>query len=271
MRHRPGRRTSTHRRKPDDRRRGPSPARGPERKPPVHGVARWISKFGLMSRAEAERCVLAGRVAVNGVRTLDPERPTNPERDTVSIDGRPLRAARKVYLAMNKPAGCITTAKDPLGRPTAYDLLPPGAGSLQAVGRLDADTSGLLLFTNDTDFAARVADAGGGVEKVYVARIGGRLRPEDARRFESGVELDGTVTRPARCRVLESDERAARVEVTLTEGRNRQVRRMWEALGYPVLELERVRVGPVTLTGLAPGRTRPLDEFERTVILLEEH
>jgi pseudouridine synthase len=231
-------------------------------------VARWISKFGVLSRAEAERRVRAGRVRLNGARVLDPDRPCHPGRDRIELDGRPLRPARRIYLAMHKPAGCITTAHDPEGRPTVHDLLPRRAEGAQAVGRLDADTSGLLLFTSDTSFAARVTDSAGGVEKVYEARVSGKVTPDEARRFEQGIVLDGRATLPARCRVLEAGDRSTRVEVTLTEGRNRQVRRMWKALGHTVIALHRTRIGPIQLGDLPPGRTRRLTEVERAWILL---
>ena len=231
-----------------------------------HGLARWLSKFGLMSRTEAEQCVLQGRVALNGKITKDPERAAHPELDRILLDGRPLKPARRIYLAMNKPEGYITTSQDPAGRRTAYELLPPNAARTQAVGRLDADTSGLLIFTNDTEFAARITDGKGDVEKVYVARLRGRLDPRDRLRFERGVELDGQMTRAARCNLLESGEESTCVELTILEGRNRQIRRMWEILGYAVLELQRVRVGPISLGNLPVGRTRPISEYERATL-----
>jgi pseudouridine synthase len=232
----------------------------------VHGVARWLAKYGLMSRSEAERSVAAGRVSVNGKVTTNPDRPCHPERDKIAVDGKPLRPARRVFLAMHKPAGCITAASDPCDRPTVHDLLPPGTARVQAVGRLDLDTSGLLLFTNDSEFAARITDGKGGVEKVYVARVRGRLSQAALRRFETGIDLDGKPTLPARLKVLESDERSTLVEVTITEGRNRQVRRMWDSLGHPVLDLHRTRIGPISLGDLAPGRTRAISEFERATL-----
>jgi len=220
-----------------------------------------------MSRSEAERCVRAGRVSLNGKILRDPERPCHPERDEILVDRKPIRSARKIYLAMNKPVGYITTARDPEGRSTAYDLLPPGTPKVQAVGRLDADTSGLLLFTNDTEFAARITQGSGGVEKIYEARLRGDLRPQDAARFAAGIELDGQLTLPARCSIIEKAEESTRVELAITEGRNRQIRRMWDALGYEVLTLERKRIGPISLGGLPSGRVRPVSEFERATLL----
>jgi 23S rRNA pseudouridine2605 synthase len=239
-----------------------------EEKRVVHGVARWISKFGLMSRTEAERCVAAGRVALNGKQVLDPERACHPDRDRILVDGHPLKPARRIYIAMNKPTGYITTASDPHGRRTVHELLPPGTGPVQAVGRLDSDTSGLLLFTNDTELAARITDGHRGVEKVYEARLQGRVDEKDRRRFERGVELDGKMTLPARCKILESGDDSTRVELTITEGRNRQIRRMWDIIGRPVLELKRTRIGPISLGGLPLGRTRPVSEFERATLIV---
>ena len=231
-----------------------------------HGVARWISKFGILSRAEAERRVESGRVLLNGRVVRDPDRACHPEVDLILLDGKPLRAVRKIYLALHKPTGYITTANDPEDRPTVYELLPQNAGKVEAVGRLDADTSGLLLFTNDTSFAARVTDSAGHVEKVYEARLKGSLRPEDARRFETGVVLDGKPTRRARCKVLEQHGGSTRVELVLTEGRNRQIRRMWDQIGYDVIELKRTRIGSISLGDLPPGRARRLSEFERVTL-----
>lgn len=231
----------------------------------THGLARWISKFGLMTRTEAERAVLAGRVIVNGRPERNPERPCNPERDEVVVDGKRLRRFHRIYLAMNKPRGAITEAKASHGRPAVYDLLPPSARGVQTVDHIDAETSGLLLFTNDTAFAARIAEAGA-VEKAYRARLRGALKAEDEERFERGVEIEGWKTRPAMCRVIEYGADSTLVEVALVEDRNRQVRRMWEVLGYAVLDLERTRIGPIELGTLASGRTRPISEYERVMV-----
>jgi pseudouridine synthase len=220
-----------------------------------------------MSRTQAAARVRAGRVTVNGRRVLDPEHPSDPSRDCILLDGRPLRPARKLYLAMHKPLGTITSARDPEGRATVYDLLPPRSGSVQAVGRLDADSSGLLLFTNDTAFAAWVTDHASGVEKVYEARLEGRVEPSAARRFAEGIVLDGRRTLPARLKLLERSADSTLVEVALTEGRNRQVRRMWEGLGHRVLALKRIAIGPVRLGRLPPGKVRPLRERELAALV----
>jgi pseudouridine synthase len=227
-----------------------------------HGLARWLSKYGLASRSEARAMVKAGRVEVDGRVARDPELLCHPGRQRVLVDGKPLREARRIYLVLHKPVGYVTTARDPEGRPTAYDLLPPGTPRVHAAGRLDADSSGLLLFTNDTGLAARVTEGGGRVEKEYLVSVRGRLRPEDASRFEKGILLEGRKTRPARCEIVELRNGATVVRVVLREGRNRQIRKMFDLLGHPVVSLHRERVGPIRLLGLAAGGTRRLTRAE---------
>jgi pseudouridine synthase len=192
----------------------------------------------------------------------DPEHPCHPERNWILVDGKPLRAEPKIYIALHKPVGYVTTARDPQGRPTAYDLLPAGTPRVQAAGRLDADSSGLLVFTNDTDLASSLTEAGRSVEKEYLVTVRGSLDPEDAARFERGVLLDGRRTRRARCEILDRANGTTTARVVLREGRNRQIRRMFELLGYPVVGLHRERVGAIRLGGLEAGRTRPLTRAE---------
>jgi len=236
--------------------------RNPRERAP-HGLARWLSKYGLASRAEAERWVREGRVALNGRIVRDPYKVCLPSVEEIQIDGKPVRTAPRIYLALHKPKGYVTTSRDPEGRPTAYDLVPRENRNVHAVGRLDKDTSGLLLFTNDTHFAARVTEAEDGVEKEYIARVKGTVSPATASSFSTGVLLDGRLTLPAECTLLGADAGSTRVRVVLTEGRNRQVRRMWEILGHPVVELKRVRIGPIRLGRLPEGKTRPLTAAER--------
>ncbi len=232
-----------------------------------HALARWLSKYGLASRSEARAMVKEGRVSIDGRVVRDPELPCHPERSRILVDGKPIRAARKIYIVLNKPVGHVTTARDPEGRPTAYDLLPAGLPRVQAAGRLDADSSGLLVFTNDTNLASLITEAGGAVEKEYIVTVRGHLRLEDAARFDEGVLLDGRRTRPARCEILEREEETTTARIVLREGRNRQIRRMFELLGYPVVSLHRERVGAIRLGELESGRSRSLTraELERTL------
>ena len=161
----------------------------------------------------------------------------------------------------------MTTARDPQGRPTAYDLLPSGTPLVQAAGRLDADSSGVLVFTNDTDFAALLTESGGRIDKEYVVRVRGRVSSEEVSRFEEGLLLDRRKTRPARCEILERGAGTTLLRVVLREGRNRQIRRMFELLGHSVESLHRIRVGPIRLSDLPPGRTRSLTYSERSAAM----
>ena len=227
-------------------------------------LAKYLASAGVASRRASEEIVRAGRVTVAGSVVTDPARDVD-ERDRVAIDGQPVRppAGRLVY-AVNKPAGVVSTARDPQGRRTVVSLVP-GEHRLFPVGRLDADSTGLILLTNDGDLANRLTHPRFEVPKTYRVRVGnppvGRRALE---RLRTGVELDDGPTAPARVRRLEPDA----LELTVHEGRKRQVRRMCEAVGHPVRELERVAFGPLPLGRLAPGgyrllRPRELDALAR--------
>jgi 23S rRNA pseudouridine2605 synthase len=247
--------------------RPPKRTRRPPPAPRGHGLARCLSKLGFASRADAARLVAAGRVTVGGRVIRDPDRRTDPARETIAVDNRPVRAVQPIYLAMHKPVGPITTWSDERGRRTVYDLLPPLASWVFPVGRLDAETSGLLLFTNDTRVGEALTGARYRVEKRYEVLARGVLAEEDIARLRAGIEIAGEGgerlrTLPARCEVLERRPGATRLSLAIREGKNRQVRRMLAALGHPVLALHRTHVGPVALGALAPGATRPLTAEE---------
>jgi 23S rRNA pseudouridine2605 synthase len=231
----------------------------------THGLVRWISKFGFASRTEATRLVTAGRVTVDGRVERDPERRTDPDVEAIAVDGRILTRRQPLYLAMNKPAGAITTYSDELNRRTVYDFLPDLDGWVFPIGRLDAQTTGLLLFTNDTRLGDVLTNERYHVDKRYEALVEGTLEESAAARLERGIEIaveerGRYVTRPARCQVLArlADPPATRIALTIREGKNRQVRKMLQEVGHPVLELKRTRIGPVALGGLPIGQTRPL-------------
>ena len=222
---------------------------------------RILSKAGLGSRTEARRWIAGGRVAVNGRIVVDPSRWIDPKRDRVTFDGRQLRAAEKTYLLLYKPKGYLTTYEDPGGRKTVYDLLPRDR-YLFPVGRLDLDTSGLLVMTNDSRFAERLTNPLHEVAKTYRVKASTHLDDEQLERLRSGVHLSDGPTRPARVvRVRESGGRTV-FEITITEGRNRQVRRMVEALDAKVLKLVRVASGPLRIGDLPIGAVRPLTAAE---------
>ena len=232
-------------------------------------LARALSKFGVCSRAEAEHWIAAGRVSVDGEVVLWPARRIDPRRHQVKVDGRAVGDdAERVVLALHKPAGYVTTRVEPGGRPTVYDLLEGVGRWVFPVGRLDRDSSGLLIVTNDHRLGQRLTDPEHHVPKSYHARVDGVPDAAALGVLRAGVALgDGTRTRPARVRSLGSGRDGAWLEIVLTEGKNRQVRRMCAAVGHEVRELVRVRIGGLELGDLAAGQWRPLGAED--VALLE--
>jgi pseudouridine synthase len=211
--------------------------------------------------------VRAGRVRVNGALILDPEAWFDPERDEFAVDGRPLARRVRLYVALHKPRGYMTTRSDPDGRPTVYDLLGQVDAWLVPVGRLDLDTSGLLLFTNDTQFADRVTSPDSHVPKTYRIEASPRLSAEAFARLERGLTLHDGPTRPARVDKIRQRGPASIFELTITEGRNRQVRRMVKEVGSRVEKLARIAIGPLALGTLASGAHRALTEAEVRALL----
>jgi pseudouridine synthase len=233
-------------------------------KRPLKTLERVLSKAGMGSRTDARAWIHAGRVTVNGQATRDPDRWVDLERDRVRLDGKPLQPRERMYVLLNKPTGYLTTCRDPAGRPTVYDLVAEVGTFLSPVGRLDLDTSGMLLMTNDTRFAERVTNPGSHVPKTYVVETSATLSDEQLQRLRAGIELSDGPTRPAVVRRLGDSAAGTGFEITLTEGRNRQVRRMVEALGARVVTLARVRVGSVHLGRLQRGKWRLLTREEVT-------
>jgi pseudouridine synthase len=228
---------------------------------------RALSKSGVASRAEARRWIAAGRAKVNGRACDDPDRWVDLDRDRIFLDGRPLQPAPRLYLALHKPRGVLTTRVDPQGRPTVFDLLPPSGRYLFTVGRLDLDSSGLLLLTNDGRFADHVAGPEHGVPKTYVVKVSRRLSDGELERLRRGIDLRDGPTRPAEVRRLRDPGGHTVFKIILSEGRNRQVRRMVEALGADVIRLERTAIGPLRLEDLPPGKARPLTPGEVRALL----
>jgi 23S rRNA pseudouridine2605 synthase len=216
-------------------------------------LAKHLAHAGVASRRAAERLIAEGRATVNGEVVTDPARDVR-EGDRVEVDGRGVGGAEpRVVYAVNKPLGVVSTARDTHGRPTVVELVPTTGLRLYPVGRLDVDSSGLILLTNEGELANRLTHPRYEVPKTYVARVGGGRVEEGAlSALRGGVELDDGLTAPARARRIKSDL----IELTIYEGRNRQVRRMCEAVGHPVLALERIAFGPLRLDGLATGGWR---------------
>ena len=229
---------------------------------PLKTLERVLSKAGIGSRTEARAWIAAGRVKVNGTVTRDPDQWIDLERDRVRFDNRPLEARERLYVLLYKPTGYLTTYKDPDGRPTVYDLIADVGTFLSPVGRLDLDTSGLLLMTNDNQFSERVTNPDSHVPKTYLVKASVVLTDEQLQRLRDGIELSDGPTRPATVTRVRDSAKYTHVEITLTEGRNRQVRRMVEALGARVLKLVRVRIGSIAIGTLPIGTWRLLTSAE---------
>jgi len=223
---------------------------------------RVLSKAGAGSRVDAARWVRAGRVTVNRRVVHDPDRWVDMDRDRVQLDGKPLRARERVYLLLYKPAGYLTTYRDPQGRPTVYELIADVGTFVSPVGRLDLDTSGLLVMTNDNQFAERLTNPEFHVPKTYLVKASTRLSEDQLQQLRDGLVLSDGRTRPAAVTRVRDSGTYTHFEITLTEGRNRQVRRMVEALGATVLKLVRVKVGSVRIGSLPIGQWRLLTETE---------
>jgi 23S rRNA pseudouridine2605 synthase len=225
-------------------------------------LAKFLAHAGLASRRSAEALIAAGRVSVGGEIVSDPARDVD-ERSGVTLDGKPIAGAEpRVLFALNKPQGVVSTARDTHGRPTVVQLVPAEGLRLYPVGRLDADSRGLILLTNDGVLANRLTHPRFEVAKTYRARLGGGPISDAAlRKLRTGVQLeDGPTARARVRRVGKADANV--IELTIHEGRNRQVRRMCAAVGHPVRELTRTRFGPLELGGLATGACRRLSETE---------
>lgn len=229
---------------------------------PLKTLERVLSKAGLGSRVEARRWIHARRVKVNGQVIENPDHWIDLERDAVMFDDKPLQARDLMYVLLYKPTGYLTTYKDPEGRPTVYDLLGDAGTFLSTVGRLDFKTSGLLLMTNDNAFAERVTNPKSHVPKTYLVKASSRLTDAQLDLLRNGVTLDDGPTRPALVTRLRDSEKYTHFEITLTEGRNRQVRRMVEALDSHVLKLVRVQIGTIAIGALPIGRWRQLTAEE---------
>jgi 23S rRNA pseudouridine2605 synthase len=220
-----------------------------------------LARAGFASRRGAEQLMLEGRVTVNGEAAREPGTKADLERDDVRVDGVRVKAPKApVYVVLNKPRGYVTTRRDPEGRPTVMDLVPPVAG-LFPVGRLDVTTEGLILLTNDGAFAERVSHPRYEVPRVYHAKVHRVPDAETLERLRRGVRVEGDYMAVDRVRVIEADNNAW-VEVALHEGKQHEVKRLLEAVGHPVSKLRRVSLGPVTTKGLEPGQFRPLTPEE---------
>lgn len=229
---------------------------------PLKTLERIISKAGLGSRTEARRWIAGGRVEVNGGIVRDPDQWIDLERDRVRFDGSDIVKAAPVHLMLHKPVGYLTTYNDPRGRATIYDLLQKQEQYLFPVGRLDRDTSGLLLLTNDTQFTERLTNPDFKVPKTYIVTAAPALSETSLESLRSEVELRDGMTRPALVTRIADRNDQTEFQIVITEGRNRQVRRMVEAVGSEVVSLQRVAIGDLVLGDLTSGATRALTAEE---------
>lgn len=230
---------------------------------PLMRVQRILSSAGVASRRESERMILEGRVAVNGAVISELGTKADPERDHISVDGRLIKVIPpRVYIVINKPKGYVCSLGDERGRPLVVDLLKGVRRRVYPVGRLDYNSEGLLILTNDGDFAQLLSHPRFHVLKTYLVKVRGNVEEETMKRLSRGVELDDGLTLPARVSLYKRREKSTWVRVVLREGRNRQIRRMFDRVGHEVLKIKRIGYGSLMLTGLAPGEYRHLTGSE---------
>lgn len=225
-------------------------------------INKYIAQAGIASRRKADELIANGNVFVNGLALKEPGYDVK-EGDVVEVNGRRIAVQeKKIYLALHKPVGCVTTVKDDLNRPTVMDLLSDVEGRVFPVGRLDYNTSGLLIVTNDGDFAYKLTHPKHQMTKTYRARVAGILSAEKCAKLRKGVDIGGFVTSPAKVEIIKAYPRSTIVDITIHEGKNRQVRKMFKAVGNNVQELHRTAVGSVRLGRLAEGHYRKLTREE---------
>ncbi|HMJ92287.1 MAG TPA: pseudouridine synthase [Candidatus Acidoferrum sp.] len=225
-------------------------------------LQKFLAEAGIASRRASEGYIVEGRVAVNGHVVTELGVKIDPGHDKITVDGKPLRTKRKLYIALNKPKGFICSRRDPEKRDTVGDLLPLEWSHLFPVGRLDFASEGLIFMTNDGDFALKLTHPRYGVRKKYRVMIDGRVDQEISEKLTKGVSHEGDLLRAERVRVLSANNSSSLLEVELAEGKNRELRRMFEVLGRVVTKLQRVQIGPIKLGELRVGRWRTLTEAE---------
>jgi len=226
-----------------------------------------MAESGVASRRASENFILAGRVEVNGevVRKLGTQ--VDPIHDQVVVDGRLVKPHRKIYIALNKPAGYLCTRKDPQGRKAISDLLPAEWTNLYSAGRLDRDSEGLIFLSNDGDFCLKVTHPRYGIRKTYRVVVPGRVSPVLVTRFQQGIHQGGDLLKAQKARILKTNNTQSLLEIELSEGKNREVRRMFESQDIQVLHLQRVQIGTIKIGELPLGKWRTLTETEINSLL----
>ena len=226
-------------------------------------LQKYLAEAGIASRRKAEELILAGKVQVNGVTVTELGTKVDDKKDEVYYNGKPVKNnERLVYIMLNKPEGFVTTVKDQFDRPTVMDLIKGVKERVVPVGRLDYDTSGLLLLTNDGELTFKLTHPSKKVEKTYMAKLFGKPDEKNIREFRYGVTIDSGVTQPAKLEIVEGLGKYCMCKITITEGKNRQVRKMCDAIKHPVATLKRVATGEVELGDLKKGAFRYLTDKE---------
>ena len=225
-------------------------------------LQKFLADAGVASRRTGELFILDGRVSVNGqtVRLLGTK--IDPDHDKVAVDGKPVRAKKLVYIAMNKPVGCVCSRKDEMDRPTIYELIPREWDTVQTVGRLDYNSEGLIFLTNDGQFALRLTHPRYGVRKKYLATVEGEVTPQMLQLFKRGVYHEGEKLQALAAKIISGTRDKSVVELELAEGKNREVRRLFESQALTVKKLQRTQIGKIRLSELKPGKWRTLNAVE---------
>lgn len=228
-------------------------------------INKYIASCGVASRRKAEELIISGRVTINGELITELSTTVDETKDIVEVDGVPInQEEKKVYILLNKPEGYITTVKDQFDRPSVLDILKDVEERVYPVGRLDYETSGLLILTNDGDLTYKLTHPKHEVEKTYLAMVNGIISPEEKRRFENGLQIEDYTTAKAKLKIVKADEEKnySVCKITIHEGRNRQVRKMCKAIGHPVRNLRRIQMGRINIRGLEVGEYRNLTDEE---------
>lgn len=230
-------------------------------------LQKFLAEAGVASRRASEQIILTARVKVNGKVVSQLGTKVDPEQDEIMVDGKLVRAKRKIYVALHKPVGCVCSRKDERGRPTIYELLPPEWSGVQSVGRLDYDTEGLLLLTNDGELSLHLTHPRYGVKKIYEVTVEGRAGLDQIEAFKHGIRDMGELLKAQRAHILTASKGRSVIELELAEGKNREVRRMCAAVGLTVERLVRTQVGKIKLGELRLGRWRTLTDSEIKTLL----
>jgi 23S rRNA pseudouridine2605 synthase len=225
-------------------------------------LQKYLADAGVASRRASEQIILEGRVSVNGERVSELGTKIDPLHDRVTLDSQPVKAKRKLYLALNKPPGLVCSRKDEHGRQSIYDLLPKEWGHLHSVGRLDFNSEGLIFLTNDGEFSLHLTHPRYGVHKKYLAAVDGRVEQEILQRFTRGIYYGGERYKAEKVRLISASNSQSLVELELAEGKYHEVRRLFESQGRTVKRLQRIQIGKIKLGELRPGKWRTLTEPE---------